>query len=116
MTRVGDDSGIVRPIHQEDFRQALGIPPEAKYASKGGPTFKDCFERLLRAGMGTAGDGHHEALDAKNFNLIIGNSDARGKNFENCMDQGPRMAPLYDLDGPVVGHIHGKGSILSTNC
>ncbi|MFZ4747992.1 MAG: HipA domain-containing protein, partial [Sphingomonas sp.] len=37
---IGAD-GIVRRIHQEDFCQALGVPPETKYASEGGPTFKD---------------------------------------------------------------------------
>ncbi|MDT7953623.1 MAG: HipA domain-containing protein, partial [Acetobacteraceae bacterium] len=41
--RAIDADGIVRRIHQEDFCQALGVPPETKYASEGGPTFKDCF-------------------------------------------------------------------------
>ena len=44
--RAFGDDGNVRRIHQEDFCQALGVPPETKYASEGGPTFKDCFELL----------------------------------------------------------------------
>jgi len=37
-------------------------------------------------------------LDAAIFNLIVGNADAHGKNFSILYDdQGPRMAPLYDL-------------------
>ena len=46
--RAIHDNGHVRRIHQEDFCQALGVPPETKYASEGGPTFKDCFELLRR--------------------------------------------------------------------
>ena len=34
--------GVAR-IHQEDFCQALGVPPERKYAGEGGPTFRDSF-------------------------------------------------------------------------
>lgn len=95
--RVRDDSGIVRRIHQEDFCQALSIPPEAKYASEGGPTFKDCFELLRRVSERPATD-IMKLLDAAIFNLIVGNADAHGKNFSILYDdQGPRMAPLYDL-------------------
>lgn len=33
-------------IHQEDFCQALGIPPDRKYQSEGGPTIKQCIALL----------------------------------------------------------------------
>ncbi|MCZ4093571.1 type II toxin-antitoxin system HipA family toxin [Sinorhizobium psoraleae] len=95
--RVRDASGIVRRIHQEDFCQALGVPPETKYASEGGPTFKDCFELLRRVSARPATDVL-KLVDAAIFNLIVGNADAHGKNFSFLYDeQGPRMAPLYDL-------------------
>jgi serine/threonine-protein kinase HipA len=93
---VSADNNIHR-IHQEDFCQALGVPPETKYASEGGPTFKDCFELIRRFAARPAGDVL-KLLDAVIFNLIAGNADAHGKNFSLLYDdQGPRLAPLYDL-------------------
>jgi len=44
-----DDTGRAYRLHQEDFCQALGIPPEHKYAAEGGPTFRTSFELLRRA-------------------------------------------------------------------
>lgn len=95
--RVRHSDGVVHRIHQEDFCQALGVPPETKYASEGGPTFKDCFE-LLRKVSERPGTDIAKLLDAAIFNLIVGNADAHGKNFSILYDDlGPRMAPLYDL-------------------
>ncbi len=93
---MGDD-GTVRRIHQEDFCQALGVPPETKYASEGGPTFKDCFALLRRIAARPAVDVL-KLLDAVIFNVIVGNADAHGKNFSILYGtDGPRLAPLYDL-------------------
>jgi len=95
--RAIDADGIVRRIHQEDFCQALGVPPETKYASEGGPTFKDCFALLRRVAARPAVDVL-KLLDAVIFNVIAGNADAHGKNFSILYDaEGPRLAPLYDL-------------------
>lgn len=95
--RRRDAEAVVHRIHQEDFCQALGVPPETKYASEGGPNFKDCFE-LLRRISKQPGTDIIKLLDAAIFNLIVGNADAHGKNFSILYDdQGPRMAPLYDL-------------------
>jgi len=90
------DAGVHR-IHQEDFCQALGVPPETKYASEGGPNFKDCFELLRRVSEQPRTE-ILKLLDAAFFNLIVGNADAHGKNFSILYDEeGSRMAPLYDL-------------------
>ncbi|EJC79894.1 HipA domain-containing protein [Rhizobium leguminosarum bv. trifolii WSM2297] len=100
--RLRDAVGLVRRIHQEDFCQALGVPPETKYASEGGPTFKDCFELLRRISARPAVDVL-KLLDAAIFNLIAGNADAHGKNFSILYDsQGPRLAKLYDLLSTVI--------------
>ena len=89
--------GRVRRVHQEDFCQALGIPPEAKYAGEGGPGLKDGFALLRRVALRPAVD-LLKLLDATIFNLIVGNADAHGKNFSLLYDAaGPRLAPLYDL-------------------
>lgn len=95
--RARSDDGSVRRIHQEDFCQVLGVPPETKYASEGGPTFKDCFGLLRRVAARPAVD-ILKLLDAVIFNVIAGNADAHGKNFSILYDgEGPRLAPLYDL-------------------
>ena len=93
---IGEDGNLVR-IHQEDFCQALGVPSETKYASEGGPTFKDCFGLLRRVATRPAVDVL-KLLDAVIFNVIVGNADAHGKNFSILYEnEGPRLAPLYDL-------------------
>lgn len=95
--RRRDTSGIVHRLHQEDFCQALGVPPETKYASEGGPTFKDCFDLIRRVSARPAVDVL-KLLDAAIFNLIAGNADAHGKNVSILYgEDGPRLAPLYDL-------------------
>ena len=95
--RAATEDGNIHRIHQEDFCQALGVPPETKYASEGGPTFRDCFALLRRISSRPALD-ILKLLDAAIFNLIVGNADAHGKNSSIYYDDnGPRLAPLYDL-------------------
>jgi serine/threonine-protein kinase HipA len=95
--RVVDPDGAVRRLHQEDFCQALGIQPENKYASEGGPIFKDCFD-LVRRACDRPAVAVLSLLDAALFNLLVGNADAHGKNFSLLYtDAGRSMAPLYDL-------------------
>ncbi len=77
--RAMDDDGTARRIHQEDFCQALGVPPETKYASEGGPAFKDCFALLRRIAARPAFDVL-KLPDAVIFNVIAGNADAHGKH------------------------------------
>ena len=47
--------GHVQRLHQEDFCQALGLPPERKYAAEGGPSFKSSFDLLRRVATRPAG-------------------------------------------------------------
>src|SRR3546814_14743477 len=46
--RLGPEGSTIR-LHQEDFAQALGVPSNRKYASEGGPTFRDGFALLRQA-------------------------------------------------------------------
>lgn len=95
--RAANADGWVERIHQEDFCQALGIPPEQKYASEGGPTFAACFDLLRQVSAVPARDVL-KLLDAAIFNVVVGNADAHGKNFSILHTPGgPRFAPLYDL-------------------
>lgn len=89
--------GLVRRLHQEDFCQALGITPEHKYASEGGPGFRDGFDLVRRACTRPA-QAVLQLLDAAIFNVVVGNTDAHGKNYSLLYsDAGLELAPLYDL-------------------
>jgi len=95
--RFFDADGRVQRIHQEDFCQAIGIPPEKKYAIEGGPAVVDCF-KLVRECSSVPGPDVIELLNATVFNVLVGNNDAHGKNFSILYRSGtPRLAPLYDL-------------------
>jgi len=89
--------GFPQRIHQEDFCQALGIPPELKYQQEGGPNLKQCFE-LVRTVSSVPGVDVLRLFNAVIFNYLIGNNDAHGKNFSFLYQDGTaRLAPLYDL-------------------
>lgn len=85
-------------IHQEDFCQATGCPPEMKYESEGGPGVAECGA-LIRGHVAAPGAAVLEFLDALLFNLLIGNADGHSKNYSLLLDgdDAPRLAPLYDL-------------------
>lgn len=92
-----------RRIHQEDFCQALGMPPEMKYQAEEGPSLKKCFNLLREVSTAPAID-LQLMLDYVIFNFLIGNNDAHGKNFSLLYDRGTlltgshkRLAPLYDV-------------------
>jgi len=87
-------------IHQEDFCQALGKPPSAKYERNQtgikGPTLKDMIA-LVSANM-TAVETNR-MLDAVFFNVLICNTDSHAKNYSILLTgQGATLAPLYDLN------------------
>lgn len=89
--------GAIRRLHQEDFCQALGIAPEKKYASEGGPTFPPCFD-LVRRACAQPAPAILRLLDAAIFNVAVGNADAHGKNYSLLYrPDGIGFAPLYDL-------------------
>ncbi|HEY8502521.1 MAG TPA: HipA domain-containing protein [Solirubrobacterales bacterium] len=91
-------SGGVARIHQEDFCQALGVLPDFKYQAEGGPSVADCA-RLIRERTYAPAVDLSAFLDALLFNLLVGNTDAHGKNFSLLLggEGMPRLAPLYDL-------------------
>lgn len=108
------EGGAVRRLHQEDFCQALGRPPAAKYEHNGsgvrGPSLADMFA-LVRAHM-TARD-INGLLDAIIFNIAIGNVDSHAKNYSILLTpRRIRLAPLYDLmsglDWPNITQNHAQ--------
>lgn len=103
--RRKDKNGDVRRLHQEDFCQALHLPPEMKYENEGGPTLKACFsvidEKINSGSM--APQNKVILLKGVIFNFLIGNGDAHGKNFSLLYDgNSENLAPFYDLMSTVV--------------
>jgi serine/threonine-protein kinase HipA len=90
------DDGQLRRLHQEDFCQALGVPPELKYQNEGGPTISDGFA-LVRKVTSPSAPNVLRLLDYIIFNCLVGNNDAHAKNFSLLYGQnGAQLAPLYD--------------------
>ncbi len=85
-------------IHQEDCCQALGVSPDRKYESEGGPSAKAIFD-LIRESSSRPKEDAQRFLDAIIFNYLIGGTDAHSKNFSLLIAGGGqiRLAPLYDL-------------------
>lgn len=95
---IGEDGAVLR-LHQEDFCQALGRPPAAKYehnrSGVKGPSLPEMFA-VTREHM-TARD-ITRLLDAVIFNIAIGNVDSHAKNYSILLRPGSaELAPLYDL-------------------
>ena len=100
--RVLGADGLPLRVHQEDFCQALNIPPVRKYQDEGGPTLKQCFA-LVRTETTQPIVALGTLLSAVVFNCLIGNHDAHGKNFSLIYSRDEAggltvmLAPLYDL-------------------
>lgn len=86
-------------LHQEDFCQALGRPPSAKYEHNKsgikGPSIEDMLSMIERES--NAAEKLY-LLDAIIFNVLINNTDSHAKNYSIYLFKyGPRITPLYDL-------------------
>lgn len=96
--RMRDGAGCVARIHQEDFCQALGVMPDAKYAEQGGPSTPRIVEMLKTTGE-RAKDNVYRFILYLFFNYLIGATDAHAKNHSLMLLPGDdiRIAPLYDV-------------------
>lgn len=95
--RIGDEHGKLIRLPQEDFCQAMAIPPNNKYEKEGGSSLKACFELVRQHSIRPAKD-LNELLNWVIFNYLIGNADAHGKKISLLLTQaGPKLAPFYDL-------------------
>lgn len=103
--RKREKNGTILRLHQEDFCQALQLPPEMKYENEGGPDIPQCFALLDgRIALGVmAGANKFTLLRGIIFNFLIGNGDAHGKNF-SLLYRGEveELAPFYDLLNTIV--------------
>jgi serine/threonine-protein kinase HipA len=103
-----DIGGRWRRLHQEDFCQALGKPPSAKYQSNQtgirGPSLNDMFETTRQLMPPT---DIVRLLDMVIFNIIACNTDAHAKNYSIMIRAGGvTLAPLYDvMCGQIWEHV-----------
>jgi serine/threonine-protein kinase HipA len=99
--RALDEDGLVVRIHQEDFAQALGLPPSMKYERRGVGVRRFDAEGIGRVLGATALPVESRAsfLSATVFDLLTGNVDGHAKNHALLYDIGrsPRLSPRYDL-------------------
>lgn len=94
--RKRQGNNVIR-IHQEDFCQALGIPPDYKYQGEGGPDLVSCA-RAIRKWSIKPGYDLKIFIDWVIFNVFIGNCDAHAKNISFLFTHnGPVLSPFYDL-------------------
>ena len=95
--RFADASGQTVRIHQEDMCQALGVHPDYKYQSDGGPSPQQ-IARSIRQHSSQPDTDAYRFLDALLYNWIIVGTDAHAKNYSYLLREGSiRFAPLYDI-------------------
>ena len=105
-------SGLPCPLrlHQEDFGQALGIAPSAKYEKPGEQYMKRMFD-LLRRYSATPIEDQMKLWDMIVFHWLIGNTDGHIKNFALIYDKqirSVRLAPAYDIVSTIVYDTHSS--------
>lgn len=105
-----DEGRWIARLPQEDFCQALGLPPRLKYEDEGGPSTADGLA-LLAGSMDAATDRMAFQLAQLAFWLMAA-PDGHAKNYSIFLRQGNRyeMTPLYDVLSvwPYVGKGRGQ--------
>jgi serine/threonine-protein kinase HipA len=102
--QVPVDAWIAR-LPQEDFCQATGKPPEAKYEKDGGPGMAQILQILAR-GAAPERDNNLFALSQLMF-WFLAATDGHAKNFSIFLRRdGYELTPFYDLLSawPVIGN------------
>lgn len=95
--RIVESDGSIRRLHQEDYCQATGRPPQRKYQVHRGPGFADIARLIRRYSVSSAQDIQH-LIRAAIANVCVGNMDAHGKNYALLTtDAGMQLAPFYDI-------------------
>ncbi|MCK9910391.1 HipA domain-containing protein, partial [Microbacteriaceae bacterium K1510] len=72
--------GQIIRLHQEDFCQALSIPPELKYEDEGGPGTAAALS-LIDENTARHADDRLSFIRRLIFTYLIGNADAHAKNY-----------------------------------
>ncbi|MDC0660783.1 type II toxin-antitoxin system HipA family toxin [Leisingera sp. SS27] len=89
------DGRLIR-LPQEDFCQALAVPPSGKYQMDGGPGISDGIGLL--AGSDDPEADQRAFFRAQVLFWLLGATDGHAKNFSIALRPGGfRMTPLYDV-------------------
>ncbi len=90
--------GSLHRVHQEDMCQAMGLPPQRKYQSDGGPSATDIADLMRRERPASAQQDIETFARALVLNWLIVGTDAHAKNYSVLLaGNQARLAPLYDL-------------------
>ncbi len=99
--RAADERGFIHRIHQEDFAQALALPPSLKYQRYGtgnrifnAEAIARVLAQTVSPPIATLGFIRHTLFD-----LLIGNADAHAKNHALVYigNKRPRPSLRYDI-------------------
>ena len=90
------DGRLLR-VPQEDFCQALSVPPSRKYQSDGGPNLVEILTFLQ--GSDTPLEDQARVFKAQILFWLIGATDGHAKNFSVFLGSGGsyQLTPLYDI-------------------
>lgn len=104
--RLSSDGAWWIRIPQEDFCQALGLPPSLKYESDGGPGARKIMD-VLRGSDDAVAD-RTVFFKAQLLFWLLAATDGHAKNFSIHLLPGGayHLAPLYDILSmyPIQGH------------
>ncbi|MFC4236396.1 type II toxin-antitoxin system HipA family toxin [Thalassospira xianhensis] len=101
-------AGRIRRLHQEDFCQALGVPPHMKYEHEGGPTLADMFKLVFKVTRVPVKEVL-KLTDYVIYNFLIGNPDSHAKNYSLVYrPRAVELSPIYDLNNAKAFEHHFK--------
>jgi serine/threonine-protein kinase HipA len=99
--RTLDEQGRVIRIHQEDFAQALGLPPSLKYERRGTTERRFDAYAINNVLNHTIDPSQAKIIFIKStiFDLLVGNVDAHAKNHALLYRKTgrPELSPRYDI-------------------
>lgn len=103
--RIVGSKGELKRVHQEDFCQALSVPPSKKYQrNDGGPGVGEIVKLLNE--VPNSNDRNklaREFFKGLTFNVLARCTDAHAKNYSILLSgQSVELAPLYDLSSAVL--------------
>ncbi|MEZ9823304.1 type II toxin-antitoxin system HipA family toxin [Shewanella sp. 10N.286.45.A1] len=106
--KLSSDGEWIMRLPQEDFCQALNIPPAKKYESNGGPGIEQIMPYLL--GSMSAERDRYNFMKSQVLFWLLAATDGHAKNFSLFIEAGGgyQLTPFYDILSiyPAIG---GKG-------
>ncbi len=103
--RAWQERRWIARLPQEDFCQALGLPPRLRYEADGGPGMRDLLRVL--AGSARSAEDRRAFAKAQIVFWLLAATDGHAKNFSLFHERGGtyRLTPLYDVLSawPIIG-------------